>query len=280
MGITLIGRGRDHIGNTPQQVMLYEAFGWEIPEFAHLPMMLSPKGEKLSKRHGSVSVHEYRDRGYSPMGVLNYLARFGWSYGDQEIFSRDELIQLFSWDRVNKSDGKFDEKKYADVAFEHLKRPELTSTEEYARRTLPFLCDRGLSNATEARIAELLPLIRERARTFADAAQHLDYFFREPLTVDATARSKFLLPKVAPILRDTAGVLRAATTWKAAELESAVQRRCEEQGVAIKEVAQPLRVALTGRTASPPLFDVLELLGREVALGRIDAGATLAETPS
>src|SRR4029078_282452 len=98
--ITLVARVREHIGNTPQQLLLYRAFGWEIPEFAHLPMMLSPKGEKLSKRHASVAVQDYRERGYSPMGVLNYLVRFGWSHGDQEIFSRNELIQAFSWDHV------------------------------------------------------------------------------------------------------------------------------------------------------------------------------------
>ncbi len=139
MGITLVARGRDHIGNTPQQVMLYQAMQWPVPEFAHLPMMLSPKGEKLSKRHAAVGVQDYRERGYSPMGVLNYLVRFGWSYGDQEIFSLDELKNLFSWDRVNKSDGKFDEKKFADVNFEHLKQPNLTSDEEYIRQTLPIL---------------------------------------------------------------------------------------------------------------------------------------------
>jgi glutamyl-tRNA synthetase len=278
MDITLVGRGRDHIGNTPQQVMLYRAFGWEPPEFAHLPMMLSPKGEKLSKRHGSVSVSEYRDRGYSPMGVLNYLVRFGWSSGDQEIFSRDELIKLFSWDHVNKSDGKFDEKKFADVAFEHLKRPELTTDSDYATRTLPFVQERGLTTADETRIAQLLPLIRERARTFADAAQHLDYFFRNPPKIEEPARLKFLQAKVAPLLRETATALRNSSTWKASELEQTVQRLCETRSVGFKEVAQPLRVALTGRTASPPLFDVIELLGRDIALDRIEAGATLAET--
>src|SRR6187200_875607 len=119
MEITLVARGRDHIGNTPQQVLLYQALDWKLPEFAHLPMMLSQKGEKLSKRHAAVSVAEYRDKGYTPEGVLNYLVRFGWSYGDQEIFSRQQLTELFSWDRVYKSDGKFDEKKFAHVAFQH-----------------------------------------------------------------------------------------------------------------------------------------------------------------
>jgi glutamyl-tRNA synthetase len=278
MGITLVARGRDHIGNTPQQIHLYRAFGWEPPEFAHLPMMLSPKGEKLSKRHGSVSVHEYRDRGYSPTSVLNYLVRFGWSYGDQEIFSRDELVRAFCWDHVNKSDGKFDEKKFADVVFEHLKRPELTDSDEYAARTLPFLDARSLTGATVQTVRPLLPLIRERARNFADAAQHLDYFFRSPPTFDPAAQRKFLVPAVAPLMHEVRLALNAVACWKAGELERAVTNLCEKRAVALKDVAQPLRVALTGRSASPPLFDVLELLGREVALERIEQSVRLAET--
>lgn len=277
MGITLVGRGRDHIGNTPQQVMLYRAFGWELPEFAHLPMMLNAKGEKLSKRHGSVSVHEFRDRGYSPMGVLNYLVRFGWSYGDQEIFSREELIKLFSWDRVNKSDGKYDEKKYADVVFEHLKRPELTADDDYVSRTLPFLAANGLET-TPDQVKPLLPLIRERARTFADAAHHLDYFFRQPPTIDPAAQKKFLLPKVAPLLRETVAILQTAQNWQAPLLEDAVQKFCEGRDLPIKEIAQPLRVALSGRTATPPLFDVLERLGQKRSIERIEAAIRLAES--
>ena len=278
MGITLVGRGRDHIGNTPQQVMLYRAFGWDLPEFAHLPMMMSPKGEKLSKRHGAVSVHEYRDRGYSPMGVLNYLARFGWSFGDQEIFGRDELVRLFTWDRVNKSDGKFDEKKFADVAFEHLKRPELTDDADYTARTLPFLAARGLGHAAADIVRAALPLIRERARNFADAAQHLDYFFRSPPAMDPAAQKKFLLPEAAPRLREVRDALGAVAAWQPPELERAVTELCEQRAMAMKDVAQPLRVAVTGRSASPPLFDVLALLGKETTLERIEGAARLAET--
>jgi len=278
MGITLVARGRDHIGNTPPQILLYRAFGWEPPEFAHLPMMLSPKGEKLSKRHGSVSVHEYRDRGYSPMGVLNYLARFGWSFGDQEIFGRDELVRAFSWDRVNKSDGKFDEKKFADVAFEHLKRPELTADADYTARTLPFLAARGLENATAETVGAALPLIRERARNFADAALHLDYFFRAPPTLDPAAQKKFLLPAVAPRLREVGSALAGVSNWKAPELEQAITALCERQSLAVKDVAQPLRVAVTGRSASPPLYDVLALLGKDSTLKRIEQAAKLAES--
>lgn len=278
MGITLVARGRDHIGNTPQQILLYRAFGWETPEFAHLPMMLSPKGEKLSKRHGAVSVHEYRDRGYSPMGVLNYLVRFGWSHGDQEIFSRDELVRVFSWDHVNKSDGKFDEKKFADVAFEHLKRPELTDSDDYANRTLPFLAARGFDQVAGERVRGMLPLIRERARNFADAAQHLDYFFRSPPIMEPTAQKKFLVSTAAPLLQQARAVFSTVDTWTAGELESALNDLCEKRSIPMKDIAQPLRVALTGRSASPPLFDVMALLGRETTLERIEFAAKLIET--
>jgi glutamyl-tRNA synthetase len=270
MGITLVGRGRDHIGNTPQQILLYRAFGWELPEFAHLPMMLSPKGEKLAKRHASVSVHEYRDRGFSPMGVLNYLVRFGWSCGDQEIFSRDELIQAFGWDHVNRSDGKFDDRKFADVAFEHLKRTDLTATPDYLASTLPFLAARGLSDVPVETLTAAIPLIRERARTYVDAATALDYFFREPPEMDPQAAAKFLTEASRPLLLAAGATLRESSAWKAAELEEKLRTLADSRGLAIKDFAQSLRVAVTGRSASPPLFDVIEVLGRERALGRIE----------
>ena len=134
MGITIVARGRDHMINTPPQILIYEALGAKVPEFAHLPMMLAQSGEKLSKRHGAVSVTEYRDKGYSPMAVLNYLARFGWSFGDQEVFSRDELIAAFSWENCGRGDGKFDDKKFLAINHEHLKTERLTPNAEYAER--------------------------------------------------------------------------------------------------------------------------------------------------
>jgi glutamyl-tRNA synthetase len=276
MGITLVARGRDHIGNTPQQVLLYQAFGWETPEFAHLPMMLSPKGEKLSKRHAAVGVQDYRDRGYSAMGVLNYLVRFGWSFGDQEIFSREELIESFDWKRVNKSDGKFDDKKFADVAFEHLKQPRLTSSEDYIRQALPFLSARGISEPSGERLQAALPLIRERARTFSEAATALDYFFREPPEFDAAARDKFLLPSVVPLLEAAGAALRAVGDWSSASLEECFKSVALQQQVDLKNLAQPARVAVTGRSASPGLFDVMAVIGRELTLARLERGARYA----
>jgi glutamyl-tRNA synthetase len=278
MAINLVARGRDHIGNTPQQVMLYRAFGWEAPEFAHLPMMLAPNGEKLSKRHAAVAVQEYRDRGYPPAAVLNYLVRFGWSYGDQEIFSRDELIRLFDWARVNKSDGKFDQKKFLDVSFEHLKRPELTSLDQYADGARPFLLARGLPEPPRELLLATIPGIRERARTLEDAARDLDFYFREQPELDAQAQAKFLTTASAPNLTLLAGALSKVDPWEAAGLEAATRALVEQSNLSMKDLAQPARVALTGRTNSPPLFDVMAVLGRERSLARLARGAQIGQS--
>ena len=278
MGMTLVARGRDHIGNTAQQVMLYQAFGWELPEFAHLPMMLSAKGEKLSKRHASVAVAEYRERGFTPMGVLNYLVRFGWSHGDQEIFSREQLVELFSWDRVNKSDGKFDAKKFADVAFEHLKNEDLMSSAEYEAAVLPFLEARGLS-VDRGVLSRVLPAIRPRAHDLIEAAHALDYYFRSEPELDEAARKKFLTPAAAPHLDALADMVAGAQPFEAAHLEELFRTFVEERDVKMKDVAQPARVALTGRTASPPLFDVMVALSQEPSVARLRRGAEIAKTP-
>jgi glutamyl-tRNA synthetase len=276
MGITLVARGRDHMVNTPPQIMIYEALGRPAPEFAHLPMMLAPNGEKLSKRHGAVSVTEYRDQGYSPRAVLNYLARFGWSHGDQEVFSLDELVAAFDWEHCNKSDGKFDAKKFLAINHEHLKTVRLTDDAEYARRAAPFLAARGLSVSPE-RVETVVPLIRERATTFVDAADRLDFVFRDPPVFEAAAATKFLVPANAPRLRELAGVLEKVEPWAAPALEAAVNAWLPSTGVPMKDLAQPARVALTGRAASPGLFDVIAVLGRERALGRLRAAADASE---
>jgi glutamyl-tRNA synthetase len=271
MGITLVARGRDHMVNTPPQIMLYEAFGAKVPEFAHLPMMLAPNGEKLGKRHGAVSVTEYRDQGYSPRAVLNYLARFGWSHGDQEVFSLDELVAAFDWEHCNKSDGKFDTKKLLKINHEHLKEPRLVGDDEYVERVLPFLAARGLSELDAARVRSAIPMIRERATTFVDAADRLDFVFRDPPVVDEAAATKHLGPESAPILRELADVLEKVEPWTAPALEAAANAWLAQRGLQIKDVAQPARVALTGRTASPGLYDVIAVLGTERSLARLRA---------
>jgi len=277
MGITLVARGRDHMINTPPQILLYEALGAKVPEFAHLPMMLAPNGEKLSKRHGAVSVTEYRDKGYAPAAVLNYLARFGWSYGDQEVFSRDELIQAFSWDNCGRGDGKFDEKKFLSINHEHLKTERLLSASEYADRVLPFLAARGLTSVKKEDVERALYTIRERARTFVEAADMLDYFFRPEPVMDEKAQKKFLVKDSAPRLRDFRDALAEAAEWTEAALEAKANAYLEKAGLQIKDVAQPARVALTGRSASPGLYQVLFVLGRDASLARLSRGAEIAD---
>ena len=276
MEVSLVARGRDHMINTPPQIMLYEAFGAKVPEFAHLPMMLAPSGEKLSKRHGAVSVFEYKDTGYSPNAVLNYLARFGWAFGDQEIFSKEELVQAFSWESCGRGDGKFDAKKFLAVNHEHLKTERLTSADDYAARTVPFLEARDLPGVTAENVKRALYTIRERATTFVQAAEMLDPFFREPPVVDEKAAEKFLVKDAAPRLTGFRDALAKATEWTEAALEASVNAWLAESGLEMKAIGQPVRVALTGRTASPGLYQVLFVLGREVSLARLTRAAETA----
>jgi glutamyl-tRNA synthetase len=209
------------------------------------------------------------------MGVLNYIVRFGWSSGDQEIFGREELIRLFGWDRVNKSDGKFDDKKFADVAFEHLKRNDLTPLPEYVRMVRPFLADRGLADVDAGLLERAVPGIRERARTLKDAAFDLDFYFREPPELDPKAREKLLDAAGAALIVELAAALDGVTAWDLSSLEAATRAFSEEKGRQMKDVAQPARVALTGRGQSPPLFEVMVVLGRERSLERLRRSPTL-----
>ncbi len=282
MEVSLVARGRDHMVNTPPQIMLYEAFGVKVPEFAHLPMMLAPSGEKLSKRHGAVSVSEYAETGYTPDAVLNYLARFGWSHGDQEVFSKEELIHAFSWESCGRGDGKFDAKKFLAINHEHLKTPGLTTDGDYASRTVPFLKKRAIGVQSEARITEkavtsALYMIRERATTFGQAADMLDPFFREPPVMDEKAAAKFLIKEAAPRIAGFREAVARAAEWTEGALEASVNAWLAESGLEMKVVGQSVRVALTGRTASPSLYQVLFVLGRDVSLARLSRAASMAD---
>ena len=277
MGMTLVARGREHMINTPPQIMLYEALGGKIPEFAHLPMMLAPSGEKLSKRHGAVSVGHYREAGYSPAAVLNYLVRFGWSNGDQEIFSREELIDKFDWAGCGRGDGKFDAKKFLAINFEHLKSPLLTPDAEYVRRVAPFLAHRGIERFDEATIHRALPVIRDRAHTFVEAADLLDFFLREEPVMDEKLAGTVLNGAAAERLRAVIAVLETCPSWDEASLDAALKAWVQRQGLAFKDVAPPLRVALTGRGASPSLHQVLSVLGKVVSMARLEKAARHAE---
>ncbi len=278
MEVTLVTRGRDHMINTPPQILLYQACDAPVPEFAHLPMMLAASGEKLSKRHGAVSVTEYRDNGYSPDAVLDYLARFGWSSGEHEArLSRSELVNAFDWAQCGRGDGKFDPKKFLAINHDHLKSQHLTPDESYAQRVLPFIHARGLVEVTIHDVSRALFAIRERGQTFAQAAELIDPFFRHPPAMDEKAATKFLGRDATTALRGLHALLEEPGEWSASRLEARVTGWLDERQLALKDIGQPLRVALTGRTASPSLFDVLVILGREKTVERLAHAIEIAE---
>ena len=274
MNISVGARGRDHMINTPVQVLLYQAFGAALPDFAHLPLMRGKGNAKLSKRHGAVSVGDYRERGITPNGLLNYLVRFGWSFGDEEIFSLDELIDKFDWDRCNRSDGKFDPAKLTAVAFEHLKREDLTSSDDYLERLMPWLTER-FGEVDDAKLRAVLPQIRPRARTLREAAESLDWLFEAELAYEDKAKNKFLLSERSQTLAPLRAKISDVEPFEAATLEQTVKAWAEADEIKLGAIAQPARVALTGKTSSPGIFEVMELLGKASTLTRLDAAVAM-----
>jgi glutamyl-tRNA synthetase len=273
MGVTLVARGDDHMINTAPQILLYQALGAPVPEFAHMPMVLAPNGEKLSKRHAAVGVLEYRDMGYLPDGVINYLARLGWSYGDQEIFTRQELIEKFSWERVGSTAGRYDAKKFLHVQAEHLR---MLPDEELARSAVPFLAEVGIEvTPDDPTLLAALPYVKPRASTLVELAEAVDYFFRD-VVFEEKGKRKFLVPENAENLRRLADIVDLVEPFSAEPLETRVKGWMEENELPMKKVAQPARVAMTGRTRSPGLFEVMEVLGKEATVARLRAAAEIA----
>ena len=274
-GITHVIRGRDHIGNTNCQKLLHQLLGSQHIEYAHLPMMLGADRSKLSKRHGSVSISEYRKAGYSPNGILNYLVRFGWGFKNQEIFSLEELVDKFSFDGCGKNDGCFDTKKFAVIQGEHLKSPTLTPDLEYATRTQPFLKSRGIEASID-QIKATIPIIRSRAKTFIEAANELDPILRKEIAIDPVACKKFLTPQSYPFLRDYWNQLNSVDVWNETSIKEKTNNYLTNNGIAMKDVGQIVRVAVVGRTNSPDLFAVMSALGKETTLARLAAGGDAA----
>jgi glutamyl-tRNA synthetase len=274
MGITLVARGDDHMINTTPQILLYQALGAAIPTFAHVPMVLAPNGQKLSKRHAAVGVLDYRDLGYVPDAVLNYLVRLGWSYGDQEIFTRAELIEKFSWDRVGAQASRYDAQKFAYVQAEHLR---MLSDDALAAGTAPFLSARGVHVASDdPRLVRAMPFLKPRAVTFPDLAEGAIYLLVDEPEMEESAANKFLTAEAAHHLRWLIGVVKDVEPFSDAALAPKVEQAMEAEGVTMKQIAQPARVALTGRTKSPGLFEVMELLGKEASLARLERAAARA----
>ena len=277
-GITVVMRGDDHISNTPKQILLYEALGAPLPTFAHLPMINGSDGKKLSKRHGATAVGDYSDLGILPDAMCNFLALLGWSPGgDREVMTRPELIDLFSADGLLKKAAVFDVKKLEWMNGQHLIHTPIGQLDTYLR---PFLVRAGLSTAEELDVRtawwhQLLELLRVRARTVVELVEQCRPYFLDDVAYDAEAAAKQWKdrPATADLLRAVRERL-ADTPWDAASMEEALRALGDARGIGAGKICQPMRVALTGVAATPGIFDVLLVIGRERSLARLDAAVS------
>lgn len=271
MRISLVIRGEDHLSNTPKQIHLYDLFGAPRPQFAHLPMIHGPDGKKLGKRHGAASILAYRDLGYLPEVMISYLARLGWSHGDQEVFTVDELFELFDVKDCGKSASTFDQQK---LDWQNGLTMRAMTPAQLLERARPFILAQGLD--PDADWAEqAVSMFQPRADTLVQLAAKLAPFWDRAHRVDIApdAAAKFLTDESRAMLARLSERLAAVTPFETAALEQATRSFVEESGLKMKHVGQPLRVALTGDTVSPPIFDCMQVFGRDVSLARLRAAA-------
>jgi glutamyl-tRNA synthetase len=273
MHITHVIRGDDHLTNTPRQIPIFEALGFPVPQFGHLPMILGPDKTRLSKRHGATSIMAYKAMGYLPDAMVNYLVRLGWSHGDQEIFSRQELIEKFSWKNVQTSAAVFNPDKLLWVNAEYIK---VTPPDQVAQALVPLLEAAGLRAEVQAVsadwLAQLVVLVKERTKTLIEMVDWVRPYFGQDVRYEEAAAKKFLTPAIAPVLSRLLACFQAFPTFSKQQWEEAFKRLVEDEEIKMGQLAQPVRVALTGRTASPGLFEVMEVLGRDRTLLRLRRG--------
>jgi len=280
MRISHVIRGNDHLSNTPKQVLCYEALSYPVPAFAHVSMILGADRTRLSKRHGATSVQAYREQGMLPEAMVNYLARLGWSSGDQEIFTRAELIERFDIKDVSSSGAIFDQTKLAWLNHEYIKRIDGA---RLAGQVAPFLRAAGLTPPSDTtRFAGMLDTLRERGRTLRELVEVGRFYFERPRQYDDAAAAKLFTPAGVERLDVLAQRLGTLEPFTSTTLEALYRELVAAMGLKLVDLAQLTRLAITGRTASPPLFDVLALLGREETLARLRAArdAAATRTPS
>ena len=274
MGITHVVRGDDHLNNTPRQINIFNALGVAVPEYAHIPLILDPEGRKLSKRHGAASVLEYRDQGYLPEALLNYLVRLGWSHGDQEIFSIDEMIELFDVGRVNKAAAALNPDKLAWLNQHYLRE---SNAERIACLLKRKLVELGVDVSGPPDLKEVAGIQKERVKTIAEMAEQSRFFYEEFAEYDETAAKKHLRPVALEPLRLARETFSALDSWGGETLHAAIDAVAEQQAVKFGKIAQPLRVAVTGGAVSPSIDVTLELLGRDRTLSRLGRALELIE---
>jgi glutamyl-tRNA synthetase len=268
MGITHVIRGDDHLNNAFRQTQIYRALGWSVPEFAHLPLIHGPDGAKLSKRHGALGVDAYRDMGYLPEALRNYLLRLGWSHGDEEIIPTERAIEWFDLDAVGRAPARFDFAKLGSVNGHYIREADDARLTALIAGRLERALGYALTEAEHVRLFAAMPGLKPRARTLVELAEKARFYVeRRPIPLDDKARAVLggdaqnLLAALAPILR--------GAEWQAGAIEDAVRGFVDGKGLDLKVVAQPLRAALAGSTVSPPIFEVMQVLGREETLARL-----------
>ncbi|MBK6493259.1 MAG: glutamate--tRNA ligase [Sphingomonadales bacterium] len=277
MGITHVIRGDDHLNNAFRQLALIHAMEWREPIYAHVPLIHGPDGAKLSKRHGAMGVDAYRDElGYLPEAINNYLMRLGWGHGDDEIFSREQAIAWFELDGVGRSPSRFDFKKLENLNGHYLREADDSRLAAIAQPMIEAKLGRTLGDSEVEMLVKSMASLKPRAKSTLGLAEGAMFLFEQrPLTLDEGAKA-LLEGDALELLESVSSALGGSSDWDEAALESAVRRVAEDAGLGLGKVAQPLRAALTGRTTSPGIFDVLMLLGREESLARIDEAVALA----
>ena len=270
MEITHIIRGDDHLNNTPKQIHIYKSFGWEPPAFGHLPMILGADKTRLSKRHGATSVMAYKDMGYLPDALVNYLVRLGWAYGDQEVFAREELIKYFSLENIGKSAAVFNPEKLLWLNSQYIIKED---AKNLAEMVLPFLVKESIISEGQEMDMEWLSKavnsLKERVRTLVELANSLRYYILEYVEIDPKAKEKFLKPENIKYIFEFKKLLSGLSDFTAAEIEKVFHSFAEKHEIKLGIIAQPVRVAITGGTASPGLFEVIEIVGKEKVLKRL-----------
>ena len=267
MGVTHVIRGDDHVNNTPRQINILRALGARLPVYAHVPMILGADGQRLSKRHGAVSVTQYRDEGYLPEALLNYLVRLGWSRGDQEIFSRAEMIEHFDIGDVNGSAAVFNPEKLLWLNYEYLKASPLDTLLNHVR---PFFAKEETNLDAHANAAAVIRLNQERSKTLVELVERGRFFFKRPETYDPAAVRKHWKADTPAVLGELGTRLKALEPWNAAAIHAALQQIAAGRGIGLGQIAQPLRIAVSGGTVSPPIDATLEVLGRDESLARME----------
>ncbi len=269
MAISHVLRGDDLLPSTPKQIHIYRALGATVPEFAHLPQVLGIDRARLSKRHAATAVMSYRELGYYPDALINFLARLGWSHGDQEVFSRKELVHAFSLQNVGKSPGVFNLEKLDWLNAHYLRA---RTPEQLAADLRPFMESRGIKiPGDDAWLAKMAATLRERVKTLGELTDAAHFYLSDDITIDEKAARKFLKPEVMPLLEALVERLEALPVWDGASIEGAFHAVLEGTGKSLGALAQPVRVAVTGGTVSPGIFEVLDVLGRERSLARLRA---------